>query len=91
MIRQVAFSSDKHSRRRITVFDTTLRDGEQTRGVSFTLSDKVEIAHQLSDIGVHIIEAGFPASSTDEFTTVKAIASENLDAIVCGLAQSYKE
>lgn len=58
--------------------------------MSFTLSDKVEIAHQLSDIGVHIIEAGFPASSTDEFTTVKAIASENLDAIVCGLARATR-
>lgn len=88
MIRQVAFSSDKHSRRKITVFDTTLRDGEQTPGVSFTLSEKVEIAHQLSDIGVHIIEAGFPASSPDEQITVKAIAAEDMKAIVCGLARA---
>ena len=89
-MRQVAFSSDKQSRRRITVFDTTLRDGEQTPGVSFTLSDKIEIAHQLSDIGVHVIEAGFPASSADEFSTVKTIAAEGLDAIVCGLARSVR-
>lgn len=89
-MRQVAFSSDKQSRRRITVFDTTLRDGEQTPGVSFTLSDKIEIAHQLSGIGVHVIEAGFPASSADEFATVKSIAAEGLDAIVCGLARSVK-
>jgi 2-isopropylmalate synthase len=89
-VRQVAFSSDKQSRRRITVFDTTLRDGEQTPGVSFPLSDKIEIAHQLSGIGVHVIEAGFPASSADEFATVKSIAAEGLDAIVCGLARSVK-
>lgn len=89
-MRQVAFSSDKQSRRRITVFDTTLRDGEQTPGVSFTLSDKIEIAHQLSDIGVHVIEAGFPASSADEFSTVKTIAAEGLDTIVCGLARSVR-
>ncbi|MCZ2416475.1 MAG: hypothetical protein LC132_02830, partial [Burkholderiales bacterium] len=89
-MRQVAFSSDKQSRRRITVFDTTLRDGEQTPGVSFRLSDKIEIAHQLSGIGVHVIEAGFPASSADEFATVKSIAAEGLDAIVCGLARSVK-
>ncbi|MDD1725163.1 MAG: 2-isopropylmalate synthase, partial [Methanospirillum sp.] len=90
-MRQVAFSSDKHSRRRITVFDTTLRDGEQTPGVSFSPSDKIEIAHQLSDIGVHIIEAGFPASSADEYSTVKAIAAEGLDAVVCGLARSVRQ
>ncbi|NLL10981.1 MAG: 2-isopropylmalate synthase, partial [Methanomicrobiales archaeon] len=74
----------------MTVFDTTLRDGEQTPGVSFPLSDKIEIAHQLSGIGVHVIEAGFPASSADEFATVKSIAAEGLDAIVCGLARSVK-
>ncbi|MDD1675636.1 MAG: homoaconitate hydratase, partial [Methanomicrobiales archaeon] len=46
----------------MTVFDTTLRDGEQTPGISFTLEQKFEIARQLSDIGVHVIEGGFPAS-----------------------------
>lgn len=89
--RQVAFSSDKNrTAKKISVFDTTLRDGEQTPGVSFTTADKIEIARQLSDIGVSVIEAGFPASSEEEFLTVKAIAAEGLDATICGLARSVK-
>ncbi len=89
-MRQVAFSSDKHSKRRITVFDTTLRDGEQTPGVSFSPADKIEIARQLSAIGVHVIEAGFPASSEDEFSIVRSIASQGFDATICGLARSVR-
>lgn len=89
--RQVAFSCDKNcTAKKISVFDTTLRDGEQTPGVSFTTADKVEIARQLSDIGVSVIEAGFPASSEDEYLTVKAIAAEGLEAVICGLARSIK-
>ncbi|MFH0968632.1 MAG: 2-isopropylmalate synthase [Methanobacteriota archaeon] len=89
--RQVAFSCDKNSTaKKISVFDTTLRDGEQTPGVSFTTADKIEIARQLSGIGVRVIEAGVPASSEEEFSTVRAIAAEGLDAIVCGLARSVK-
>lgn len=89
--RQVAFSCDKNSTaKKISVFDTTLRDGEQTPGVSFTTADKIVIAHQLSDIGVSVIEAGFPASSEEEYTTVQAIAAEGLDSVVCGLARSVK-
>lgn len=89
--RQVAFSTDKKSTaKKISVFDTTLRDGEQTPGVSFTTADKIEIARQLSGIGVSVIEAGFPASSEEEFTTVRAIAAEGLDAVVCGLARSVR-
>jgi 2-isopropylmalate synthase len=89
--RQVAFSSDKNrTAKKISVFDTTLRDGEQTPGVSFTTADKIEIARQLSGIGVSVIEAGFPASSDEEFTTVRAIAAEGLEAVVCGLARSVK-
>lgn len=89
--RQVAFSSDNNrTDKKISVFDTTLRDGEQTPGVSFTTADKIEIARQLSDIGVSVIEAGFPASSQEEFSTVKAISSLDLDATICGLARSVK-
>ena len=89
--RQVAFSTDKNcTPKKISVFDTTLRDGEQTPGVSFTTADKIEIARQLSNIGVSVIEAGFPASSEEEFSTVKAIAAEGLDATICGLARSVK-
>jgi 2-isopropylmalate synthase len=75
----------------VTVFDTTLRDGEQTPGISFTFVQKLEIARQLAAIGVHAIEAGFPASSEGERETVKAIADLGLDSVICGLARSRTE
>ena len=88
-MRQVAFFGDhKRNQNRVTVFDTTLRDGEQTPGVSFTREEKISIAHQLSEIGVHAIEAGFPASSADEKEFVKEIASEGLESVICGLARA---
>lgn len=88
---QIAFFSDyRNAPERITIFDTTLRDGEQTPGVSFTLDQKIAIAQQLGDIGVHVIEAGFPASSDAEFETVKTISGMELDSMVCGLARSLK-
>ena len=64
--------------RRIRIFDTTLRDGEQTPGVSLTADDKIEIAHQLSKLGVDVIEAGFPSSSEGEKKVVKDIAKAGL-------------
>ncbi len=78
-------------KRKVTVFDTTLRDGEQTPGVSFKFEQKLEIARQLSFLGVHAIEAGFPASSQGEKETVKAIVDLGLEADICGLARSRKE
>ncbi|GAB7015671.1 2-isopropylmalate synthase [Methanogenium cariaci] len=90
-MRQVAFFGDsKRIRNNVTVFDTTLRDGEQTPGVSFTRDEKVTIAHQLSDIGVHAIEAGFPASSADEKGFVREIISEGLESDICGLARATR-
>ena len=74
----------------MTVFDTTLRDGEQTPGVSFRQDHKFAIARQLSECGVHAIEAGFPASSPAEFESVKAIAAMGLEADICGLARMLK-
>ncbi len=74
----------------MTVFDTTLRDGEQTPGVSFRQDHKFAIARQLSECGVHAIEAGFPASSPAEFESVKAIAAMGLEANICGLARMLK-
>ena len=74
----------------MTVFDTTLRDGEQTPGVSFRQDHKFAIARQLSDCGVHAIEAGFPASSPGERESVRAIAAMDLEADVCGLARMLK-
>ncbi|HIH44613.1 MAG TPA: 2-isopropylmalate synthase [Candidatus Methanoperedenaceae archaeon] len=71
----------------ITVFDTTLRDGEQTPGVSLIPEQKLSVAAQLSKLGVDIIEAGFPSSSEGEKKAVRDIAQSGLDSDVCGLAR----
>jgi 2-isopropylmalate synthase len=72
----------------IRIFDTTLRDGEQTPGVSLTMEDKIEIARQLSKLGVDVIEAGSPMSSEGEKRVVKEIAAAGLESEVCGLARA---
>jgi 2-isopropylmalate synthase len=74
----------------IRIFDTTLRDGEQSPGVSLTFEDKVEIAKQLSLLGVDSIEAGFPASSDGEKKVVKEIANQKLDSEICALARANR-
>jgi 2-isopropylmalate synthase len=71
----------------IRIFDTTLRDGEQSPGVSLTFEDKVEIAKQLSLLGVDSIEAGFPASSDGEKKVVKEIVHQKLDTEICALSR----
>ncbi len=76
--------------RRIRIFDTTLRDGEQTPGVSLTADDKMEIARQLSQLGVDIIEAGFPSSSDGERKVVRDIAKAGLTSEVCALSRATK-
>jgi len=90
-MRAVVFFVDSRAKQEITVFDTTLRDGEQTPGISFKFDQKIEIARQLSAIGVHVIEAGFPASSDAEQETVRTIAALGLESYICGLARSRKE
>jgi len=75
---------------RIRIFDTTLRDGEQTPGVSLTLDDKIEIARQLSLLGVDAIEAGSPMSSEGEKKVVKEIAKAGLEAEICALARTTR-
>jgi 2-isopropylmalate synthase len=72
---------------RIRIFDTTLRDGEQSPGVSLTFDDKVEIAKKLSLLGVDSIEAGFPASSEGEEKVVKGIVHQKLDSEICALSR----
>jgi len=74
----------------IRIFDTTLRDGEQTPGVSLTFEDKLEIAHQLSLLGVDVIEAGFPISSEGEKKVIKEIAKAGLDTEICALARANR-
>jgi 2-isopropylmalate synthase len=74
----------------IRIFDTTLRDGEQTPGVSLTADDKIEIAHQLSKLGVDVIEAGFPSSSDGERKVVKDIAKAGLTSEICALSRATR-
>jgi 2-isopropylmalate synthase len=76
---------------RVKIFDTTLRDGEQTPGVSLTPEDKLVLARQLDKLGVDIIEAGFPLASRGEKEAVKRIAKEGLNSVVCGLSRVKKE
>ena len=77
--------------RTVKIFDTTLRDGEQTPGISFPLSYKIQIAKQLDKLGVDVIEAGFPAATQGEFDAVKEIANLGLNSRVCGLARLVRE
>ncbi|MFC7061437.1 2-isopropylmalate synthase [Halobacillus seohaensis] len=75
---------------RVNVFDTTLRDGEQSAGVNLNRLEKIEIAKQLERFGVDIMEAGFPASSQEDFNAVKEIADTVRNCSVTGLARSFK-
>jgi 2-isopropylmalate synthase len=73
---------------RVLVFDTTLRDGEQSPGATMTLSEKVRMAHQLDALGVDIIEAGFPISSPDDYAAVRRIAAEIRRPVITALARA---
>src|SRR3954464_6787111 len=73
---------------RVLIFDTTLRDGEQSPGISLNKNEKVEIAQQLARLGVDIIEAGFPIASPGDFEAVEAIAREVHGPVICGLART---
>ena len=74
--------------RRITIFDTTLRDGEQSPGASLNLKEKIQIARQLALLKVDVIEAGFPITSVGDFEAVRAVSREVDGPIVCGLART---
>jgi 2-isopropylmalate synthase len=73
---------------KVIIFDTTLRDGEQSPGVALTTSDKIEIARQLEKLGVDIIEAGFPRTSPGDFEAVRTIAREIRGSQIAGLAHA---
>ncbi|MBE3591468.1 MAG: 2-isopropylmalate synthase [Thermoanaerobacter sp.] len=77
--------------KRVIVFDTTLRDGEQTPGVNFDINDKFKIAKQLVSLGVDVIEAGFPAASNGDFEAVKNIADKLKGVTIAAMARSVKE
>lgn len=72
---------------RVIIFDTTLRDGEQSPGCSMNLGEKLEMAHALADLGVDVIEAGFPIASPGDFESVQAIARAVQGPVICGLAR----
>ncbi|MEX3622695.1 2-isopropylmalate synthase [Viridibacillus arvi] len=77
--------------RKIEIFDTTLRDGEQSAGINLNTAEKLEIAKQLERFGASIIEAGFPASSPGDFEAVQRIAGTVKNSIVTGLARAIKK
>src|SRR3954465_8123526 len=78
--------SPGHSER-VIIFDTTLRDGEQSPGASMNLAEKLQVAHALKELGVDVIEAGFPIASPGDFESVQAIAREVHGPVICGLAR----
>jgi 2-isopropylmalate synthase len=75
---------------RVHIFDTTLRDGEQSPGISLNTHEKVEIAQQLARLGVDVIEAGFPITSPGDFEAVQEISRRVEGPVICGLARTHK-
>ena len=75
----------------VRIFDTTLRDGEQSPGATMSHSEKLEIAGLLDDMGVDIIEAGFPISSPGDFQSVEAICRAVSSPTVCGLSRAVEK
>ncbi|MCD6219953.1 2-isopropylmalate synthase [Candidatus Calescamantes bacterium] len=78
-------------KKKIAIFDTTLRDGEQCAGITLSVEDKLKIARKLARLGVDVIEAGFPISSPGDFESVKTIAAQVKGAVICGLARCLKK
>ncbi len=78
----------KSEKDRVVIFDTTLRDGEQCPGATMTHEEKLEVAELLDDMGVDIIEAGFPIASDGDFAAVHEIAKRTKNAVICGLSRA---
>src|ERR1700685_2518804 len=80
---------------RIIIFDTTLRDGEQSPGFSMNLHEKIRMAEALTELGVDVMEAGFPIASPGDYESVKAIAESvgqrDDSPVICGLARSGRD
>ncbi len=75
----------------VVIFDTTLRDGEQSPGAALSISEKLEIAHQLAKMGVDVIEAGFPVSSPAQFEATRLCAEQVVGPVTCGLARANQK
>src|SRR5665648_959643 len=87
---QTAPRADKD---RVVIFDTTLRDGEQCPGATMTFDEKLEVAELLDEMGVDIVEAGFPIASEGDFNSVQEISRRAKNSVICGLAgaiQGYR-
>jgi 2-isopropylmalate synthase len=76
---------------KVVIFDTTLRDGEQSPGFSMNLKEKLEVSHQLARLGVDVIEAGFPITSQGDFDAVRIIGEEISGPTICGLARAVEK
>ncbi len=84
--------NEKSDQDRVLIFDTTLRDGEQSPGATMSHDEKLEIASLLDDMGVDIIEAGFPIASDGDFQAVSEIARNSVNSVICGLSRAnYKD
>jgi len=81
----------ERDKERITIFDTTLRDGEQSPGASLNIKEKLEVAKQLERLGVDVIEAGFPISSPGDFEAVKLVSRKIRKPVIAGLARATKK
>ena len=81
-------AATRAERDRVVIFDTTLRDGEQCPGATMTFDEKLEVAEVLDEMGVDIIEAGFPIASEGDFSSVQEISRRAKKAVICGLARA---
>ncbi len=81
-------TSERSDKNRVLIFDTTLRDGEQCPGASMTFEEKIEVAELLDEMGVDIIEAGFPIASQGDFESVSEVAKRSKKAVIAGLARA---
>ncbi len=79
------------SNEKVIIFDTTLRDGEQSPGASLSITEKLEIAEQLAKLGVDIIEAGFPVSSPTQFEATRIVAQQVQGPVIAGLARAHEK
>src|SRR4029077_12735053 len=86
--KEQAMSTQGSDKDRVFIFDTTLRDGEQSPGATMTHEEKLAVAELLDEMGVDIIEAGFPIASDGDFAAVNEIAKRAKNAVICGLSRA---
>src|SRR5207237_6874750 len=82
-------TANKSDKDRVIIFDTTLRDGEQCPGATMSFEEKLEVAEMLDEMGVDVIEAGFPITSEGDFQAVSEIARRSKNAVIAGLSRAH--